>query len=113
MLGSPVQVSTAWRSAPVSSGKIRHALQALLQTRALRPALIHRKTRDWPSNSVGVQATAGAKCHSRLLAVTATLRQQDRDFWSFLEQTWVAHHPGGELVEQLAQLRPVHRIPAV
>ena len=57
--------------------------------RALRPAVIHRKI------SHGVQSASGAICRSRLLTVTATLRQQGRDVWSFLEQAWIAHRLGG------------------
>jgi hypothetical protein len=59
--------------------------------RALRQAVIHRKI------SHGVQSATGALCRSRLLTVTATLRQQGRDVWSFLEQVWVAHRLGGEM----------------
>ena len=57
--------------------------------RALRPAVIHRKI------SHGVQSASGAICRSRLLTVTATLRQQGRDVWAFLEQAWVAHRLDG------------------
>jgi transposase len=57
--------------------------------RALRPSVIHRKV------SHGVQSRAGGICRSRLLTVTATLRQQGRDVWSFLEQAWIAHRLGG------------------
>ena len=57
--------------------------------RALRPSVIHRKI------SHGVQSSSGAICRSRLLTVTATLRQQGRDVWSFLEQAWIAHRLGG------------------
>jgi transposase len=57
--------------------------------RALRPSVIHRKI------SHGVQSRAGGICRSRLLTVTATLRQQGRDVWSFLEQAWIAHRLGG------------------
>jgi transposase len=57
--------------------------------RALRPAVIQRKI------SYGVQSANGALCRSRLLTVTATLRQQGRDVWDFLEQAWIAHHRGG------------------
>jgi transposase len=57
--------------------------------RALRPSVIHRKI------SHGVQSRAGGLCRSRLLTVTATLRQQGRDVWSFLEQAWIAHRLGG------------------
>jgi transposase len=57
--------------------------------RALRPAVIHRKI------SHGVQSRAGGICRSRLLTVTATLRQQGRDVWEFLEQAWIAHRLGG------------------
>jgi transposase len=57
--------------------------------RALRPAVIHRKI------SHGVQSASGAICRSRLLTVTATLRQQGRDVWQFLEQAWIAHRLGG------------------
>jgi transposase len=57
--------------------------------RALRQSVIQRKI------SHGVQSTSGAICRSRLLTVTTTLRQQDRDVWQFLEQAWIAHHRGG------------------
>ena len=57
--------------------------------RALRPAVIQRKI------TRGVQSANGALCRSRLLTVTATLRQQGRDVWDFLEQAWIAHHRGG------------------
>jgi transposase len=57
--------------------------------RALRQSVIHRKI------SYGVQSSSGAICRSRLLTVTATLRQQGRDVWSFLEQAWIAHRLGG------------------
>jgi len=59
--------------------------------RALRQAVIHRKVCH------GVQSATGALCRSRLLTVTATLRQQGRDVWGFLEQAWVAHRLGGEM----------------
>ena len=57
--------------------------------RALRQSVIQRKI------SHGVQSSKGALCRSRLLTVTATLRQQGRDVWDFLEQAWIAHHRGG------------------
>jgi transposase len=57
--------------------------------RALRQSVIHRKI------SHGVQSASGAICRSRLLTVTATLRQQGRDVWSFLEQAWIAQRLGG------------------
>ena len=57
--------------------------------RALRQSVIQRKI------SHGVQSRQGAICRSRLLTVTTTLRQQGRDVWQFIEQTWVAHHRGG------------------
>jgi transposase len=57
--------------------------------RALRQSVIQRKI------SHGVQSAQGAICRSRLLTVTTTLRQQDRDVWSFLEQAWIAHYGGG------------------
>ncbi|CAK6686984.1 IS66 family transposase [Synechococcus sp. CBW1107] len=57
--------------------------------RALRQSVIHRKI------SHGVQSASGATCRSRLLTVTATLRQQGRDVWSFLEQAWIAQRLGG------------------
>jgi len=44
--------------------------------------------------SHGVQSANGAICRARLLSVTATLRQQGRDVWQFLEQAWIAHHQG-------------------
>ena len=59
--------------------------------RALRASVIHRKI------SHGVQSRAGGLCRSRLLTVTATLRQQGRDVWGFLEQAWIAHRCGGEM----------------
>ncbi|WP_094554164.1 transposase [Synechococcus sp. 1G10] len=57
--------------------------------RALRQPVIHRKI------SHAVQSASGATCRSRLLTVTATLRQQGRDVWSFLEQAWIAQRLGG------------------
>ena len=57
--------------------------------RALRQSVIQRKI------SHGVQSASGAICRSRLLTVTATLRQQGRDVWQFLEQAWIAHHRSG------------------
>ena len=57
--------------------------------RVLRPAVIHRKI------SHGVQSRAGGLCRSRLLTVTATLRQQGKDVWDFLEKAWIAHRLGG------------------
>ncbi len=57
--------------------------------RALRPSVICHKI------SHGVQSRAGGICRSRLLTVTATLRQQGRDVWEFLEQAWIAHRLGG------------------
>jgi len=59
--------------------------------RALRQSVIQRKI------SHGVQSRQGGICRSRLLTVTTTLRQQGRDIWPFLEQTWIAHHRGGEM----------------
>lgn len=53
--------------------------------RALRPAVIHRKL------SYGVQSQRGGLCHSRLLTVTTTLRQQGRDVLQFLVDAWEAH----------------------
>ena len=53
--------------------------------RALRPAVIHRKL------SYGVQSQQGGLCHSRLLTVTTTLRQQGRDVLQFLVDAWEAH----------------------
>ena len=57
--------------------------------RALRQSVIQRKI------SLGVQSASGAICRSRLLTVTTTLRQQERDIWQFLEQAWIAHHRRG------------------
>ena len=57
--------------------------------RALRQSVIQRKI------SLGVQSASGAICRSRLLTVTTTLRQQERDIWQFLEQAWIAHHRHG------------------
>ena len=57
--------------------------------RALRQSVIQRKI------SLGVQSSSGAICRSRLLTVTTSLRQQERDAWQFLEQAWIAHHRGG------------------
>ena len=57
--------------------------------RALRQSVIHRKI------SHGVQSQAGGLCQCRLLTVTATLRQQGKDVWGFLEQAWIAHRLGG------------------
>jgi transposase len=59
--------------------------------RALRQAVIQRKI------SHGVQSRAGGLCRTRLLTVCASLRQQGRDVWSFLEQAWTAHRHGGEM----------------
>ena len=67
--------------------------------RALRLAVIQRKV------SHGVQSTNGAICRARLLTVTTTLRQQGRDVWQFLEQAWIAHHPGGVMPSLLRDLR--------
>jgi hypothetical protein len=53
--------------------------------------VIHRKI------SHGVQSRAGGLCRSRLLTVTATLRQQGREVWSFLEQAWNAQRLCGEV----------------
>ena len=52
--------------------------------KALRPAVIQRKI------SHGVQSSKGALCSSRLLTVTTSRREQGRDVWAFLEQTWIA-----------------------
>jgi transposase len=57
--------------------------------RALPQTVIHRK------NSHGVQSGNGAICRNRLLTVTTTLREQERDIWEFLEQAWIPHHRGG------------------
>ena len=57
--------------------------------RALRQSVIQRKI------SLGVQSASGAICRSRLLTVTTSLRQQERDIWQFLEQAWIAHHRRG------------------
>ena len=56
--------------------------------RALRPAVIHRKL------SYGVQSRRGGLCHSRLLTVTTTLKQQGRDVLEFLVEAWEAHRYG-------------------
>ncbi len=56
---------------------------------ALHPLVIQRKI------SCTVQFRQGAICRSRLLTVTMTMRQQDRDGWDFLEKVWVALHRGG------------------
>jgi hypothetical protein len=49
------------------------------------------------------QSASGAICRSRLLTVTATLRQQGRDVWSFLELlAWVAHRLGGVMPSLVA-----------
>ena len=56
--------------------------------RALRPAVIHRKL------SYGVQSRQGGLCHSRLLTVTTTLKQQGRDVLEFLVEAWEAHRDG-------------------
>ena len=45
--------------------------------------------------SHGVQSRQGPIRRSRLLTVTTSLRQQDRDAWEFLEHAWIAHHYGG------------------
>ena len=78
---------------PTNNAAVDEVLSA--GVRALRPAVIHRKIRDWPSNSRGIQSAKGALCRSRLLTVTTTLRQQGRDIWPLLEQVWIAHHRGG------------------
>ena len=57
--------------------------------RALRKSVIQRKI------SLGVQSASGAICRSRLLTITTSLRQQERDIWQFLEQAWIAHHRRG------------------
>jgi transposase len=57
--------------------------------RALRQSVIHRKI------SQGIQSASGAIYRSRLLTVSATLQQQGRDLWSFLELAWIAHLLGG------------------
>ena len=46
--------------------------------RALQQAMIHRRN--------GVQSASGAICRSRLLTVTASLKQHGRDIWGFSEQ---------------------------
>jgi transposase len=56
--------------------------------RALRPAVIHRKL------SYGVQSRRGGLCHSRLLTVTTSLKQQGRDVLEFLVEAWNAHYHG-------------------
>jgi len=63
--------------------------------RALRQSVIQRKI------SHGVQSAGGGVCRSRLLTVTATLRQQGRDVWSFLEEAWVAHRLSGVMASLL------------
>ena len=45
--------------------------------------------------SMSVDTASGAICRSRLLTVTTSLRQQERDIWQFLEQAWIAHHRRG------------------
>lgn len=55
----------------------------------LHQSVIQRKI------SHGVQSRQGAICHSRLLTVATSLRQQGRDMWGLLEQAWIAHHCGG------------------
>jgi transposase len=57
--------------------------------RALRQSVIQRRI------SHGAQSSSGAVCRSRLLTVSTILRQQGRDVWEFLEQSWIAHHRGG------------------
>lgn len=57
--------------------------------RTLRQSVIHRRI------SHGVQSASGAICRSRLLTVTASLRQQGRAVGGFLEQAWNAHRLGG------------------
>ncbi len=54
--------------------------------RALRPAVIQRKL------SYCVQYQRGALCQSRLLTVTTTLKQQERDVMAFLLEAWDAHN---------------------
>lgn len=59
--------------------------------RVLRQAVIQRKI------SNGFQSATGSLCRSRLQTVTASLQQQGRDVWGFLEQAWVTHRLGGEM----------------
>nr|WP_255090208.1 MULTISPECIES: hypothetical protein [unclassified Synechococcus] len=63
--------------------------------RALLQSVIQRKI------SYGVRSASGAICRSRLLTVTTTLSPQGRDIWGFLEQAWIAHHPGGVMTSLL------------
>jgi transposase len=65
--------------------------------RALRPAVIHRKL------SYGVQSRRGGLCHSRLLTVTTTLKQQGRNVLEFLVEAWEAHRYGKPAPSLLAQ----------
>lgn len=64
-------------------------MQACPTEGGLRPAVIQRKVSDLPSNSRDVQSANGAIYRARLLTVTTTLRQQGRDVWQFLEQSWM------------------------
>jgi len=73
---------------PTNNAAVGEAFSA--GVRALRQAVIHRKI------SHGVQSAQGALCRGRLLTVVTSLRQQGRDIWPFLEQTWITHHRGGE-----------------
>lgn len=63
--------------------------------RAVRDSVIQRTI------SHGALSRQGVICRSRLLTVTTTLRQQDRDDWRFLEPAWIAHHRGGVMASLL------------
>jgi transposase len=103
-LGSKRGETTPWARTVSTCGQLlkhKEALWTFLEIqgieptnnaaeRALRQAVIHRKI------SHGVQSAQGALCRGRLLTVVTSLRQQGRDIWPFLEQTWIAHHRGGE-----------------
>ena len=58
------------------------------EVRALRPAVIHRKL------SLGVKSQRAGLCHSHLLTVTTTLKQQSRDVLECLMKAWETHRYG-------------------
>jgi len=111
-LGAQRSDRTPWASSMRNSRKllkVTGALWTFLETsgikptnnptgRALRQSVIQRKV------SHGVHSRQGAICRTRLLTVTTTLRQKDRDVWHFLEQGWIAHHQGGVMPSLLPDL---------
>jgi len=58
--------------------------------RALRPAVIWRKT------SYGNDSESGARCTERLLSVVQTCRQLGRDIWTYLTEALTAFRAGRE-----------------